>query len=121
MKGTTTKEKIIYVNEARRDSYPVIVTRPPTSPGRPVSFSEEDVYSVHFPHDALIVTVHVGCCKMSKILVYGRSSINILYDHALDRMEDTVEQARKLIKPEHNHSSTDLTGAKPVTPTRLSS
>jgi len=27
------------------------------------------------------------------------SSVNILYGHALDRMEDTSEQAQKLINP----------------------
>ena len=59
---TNTKERIIYVNEARRYNYPTIVTHPPTSPGMPVSFSEEDSYSVHFLHnDALAVTVHIGC------------------------------------------------------------
>jgi len=64
MEGTTTKERTIYANEALRDNYPTIMTRPPTSPGSPVSFSEEDAYFVHFPHnDALIVTVHVGCAK----------------------------------------------------------
>ena len=94
MEGTTTKERTIYVNEARRDNYPAIMTRPPTSLGRPVSFSEEDAYYVHFPrNDALMVTVHIGCCKVFQILVDGASSINILYGHALDRMEDTLEQA----------------------------
>ena len=70
MEGTTTKEKTIYVNEAWRDNYLAIISRPPTSPGKPISFSEENVYFVHFLHnDALVMTVHVGCCKSSKILV----------------------------------------------------
>ena len=69
-----------------------IVTRSLTSPGRLVFSSKEDTYSVHFPqNDALIVTVHIGCIKVSKFLVDGGSSVNILYDHALDRMEDTLE------------------------------
>ena len=86
--GTSTKERTIYINEARRDNYPAIVTCPSTSPGRQ-SFSEEDAYSVHFPNnDALVVTVHIGCCKVSEILVDGRSSVNIMYGHALYRMED---------------------------------
>jgi len=42
MEGIITKERTIYVNEAQNDNYPAIVTRSPTSPGRPVSFSEED-------------------------------------------------------------------------------
>jgi len=100
IEGTATKERTFYVNEARRDSHPAIVTHPPTSPSGPVFFSKEDSYVVHFPHnDALVVTAHIGFCKMSKILVNGGSSVNILYDHALDRMEDTPELARKLILP----------------------
>ena len=55
---------------------------------------------MHFSHnDALVVMVHVGCYKVSKILVNGCSSVNIFYGHALDRMEDTPKQARKLIIP----------------------
>jgi len=55
---------------------------------------------MHFSHnDALVVTVHIGCCRMSNILVDGGSSINILYGHDLDRMEDTPELARKMILP----------------------
>ena len=74
------------------------MTLPPASLGEPVYFSEEDLYTIHFPHnDALVVTTHIGCCKVSKILVDGGSSVNILYDHSLDRMEDTPELGRKLI------------------------
>ena len=62
MEGTATKERTIYVNKAQRDNYLPIVTRPLTSPGRPVSFSKEEVYSVHIPYnDTLVVTIHVGC------------------------------------------------------------
>ena len=76
------------------------MTRPPTSLGGPVCFSEEDLYSVHFPqNDTLIITAHIGCCKVSKIQVDRGSSINIIYVHALDRMEDAPELARKLIIP----------------------
>jgi len=41
---------------------------------------EEDLYVLYFPHnDALVVTAHIRCCKVSKILVDGEGSINILY------------------------------------------
>jgi len=36
---------------------------------------------------------------MSKILVDRGSSVNILYEHALDQMEDTPELAQKIILP----------------------
>jgi len=45
------------------------------------------------------VTAHIGFCKVLKILADGGSSINILYGHALDLMEDTPELAQKLIIP----------------------
>ena len=71
-----------------------MVTCLPISPCRLVFVSEEDVYSVHFPHiDILVMIVHISCCKVSKILVDGENSVNILYDYALDRMEDTPELA----------------------------
>jgi len=101
IEGTTTKERTLYVNEARRDNHLATVTRPPTSPGRLVFFLEEDSYVVHFSqNDTLVLTAHIGRCKVSKILVDGGSSVNILYGHALDRMENTPELARKLIIPQ---------------------
>ena len=54
--------------------------------------------AVHFPHnDALVITMHISNCRMSKILVDCGSSINILYGGALDIMEDTLEAARAMI------------------------
>jgi len=95
IKGTTAKGRTIYFNEARRDNYPAILTCPPSLLGRLVFFSE-DTYVVHFPHnDALVVAIHIGCCKMSKILLDRGSSVNIMYGHALDRMKDTPELSRK--------------------------
>ena len=100
IEGTTTKERTIYVNETRRDNYSAIVTHSPTSPGSPIFFSGEYAYSVHCSYnDALVMTVHIDCCKVSKVLVDGGSSVNILYAHALNRMENTPELARKLIIP----------------------
>jgi len=41
---------------------------------------------VHFPHnEALIVTMIIRNYRMSKVLVDGGSSVNILYESALDR------------------------------------
>ena len=81
--GTTTKGRIIYVNEAQ-SNYPTVLTHPPSLLGRPVFFSE-DTYAVHFLYnDALIIVVHIGCCTVSRILVDKVSSVNILYGHAPD-------------------------------------
>ena len=94
IEGATTKERTIYIKETQRDNYLPIVILPPTSLDRPISFSEEDTYLVHFPYnDDLVMTVHIGCCKVSKIFIDGGSNVNILYNHTLDRMEDTPELA----------------------------
>ena len=67
IEGTATKERAIYVNETRRGSYPTILTSPPSSPSKPIYFSETDAYAMHFPHnDALVVIMHIGCRRMSK-------------------------------------------------------
>ena len=98
IEGNTAKGMTIYVNETRSDKYPVILTHPPSPLGKPIFFSEEDAYAVHFPHnDTLVVTIHIGCRRVSMILVDGGSSVNILYEHTLDRMEETFESARKMI------------------------
>ena len=70
----------------------------------PVFFSKEDTCAIHFPHnDTLVVAIHISCCKVSKILVDKESSVNILYGHALDRMENTPELAQKMIIPQTQH------------------
>ena len=64
----------------------------PLAPSKPVSFSESDASTLHFLHnDALIITMPIGSCRVSKILVDGGSFVNILYEGALDRMDDTPE------------------------------
>jgi len=74
------------------------VTYSPTSLDGLVFFSEEYSYVVRFPHNVtLVVTAHIGCCKVSKILVNGGSSVNILYGHTLDRMDDTPRAGPKII------------------------
>ena len=63
-------------------------------------FSEADACAVHFLHnDILFVPMHIGNCRVSRILVDNESSVNILYGGALDRMEDTPEVAQAMINP----------------------
>jgi len=50
-------------------------------------------------NDALIVTINIGNCRMSKIMVDGGSIVNNLYGGALDKIEDTPEMARAMINP----------------------
>ena len=72
----------------------MVLTDPPSTPRRPITFSDADAHIVIFPHnDILIITMHIGNCRVSKILIDVGSSVNILYGGALDRMEDTPEMA----------------------------
>ena len=122
IEGTTTKERTLYVNKAQKDNHLATGTHPPTSLRGPLFFSEEDSYAMHFLHnDVLVVTTQIRRCKVSEILVDGESSVNILYGHALDRMEDTPELAQKLIIPIPNYLSIDSMGTGHVLPAWLSS
>jgi len=56
---------------------------------------------VHFSHnDVLIIIMLIGNCRVSKILVDGGKSVNILYGGALNRMEDNPEITRAMIAPQ---------------------
>ena len=44
--------------------------------------------------------MHIDSCRISRILVDSKSSINILYRSILDRIEDTPEIARAMICPQ---------------------
>jgi len=73
---------------------------PPSPLGRPIFFSKVDAYAVYFPHnDALVIIMHICCCRVLKILVDGGSSVNVLYGHTLDQMEGTPELTQKMILP----------------------
>ena len=60
--------------------YLTVLTGPPLAPSKPISFLDSNASVVHFPHnDALIITMFIDNCRMSKILIEGGSSIYILY------------------------------------------
>ena len=84
IEGITAKERAIYVNMAHR----IVLTGPPSTPSRPITFSDVDAHVILFPHDALVVTLYIGHCRVSKIPIDDGSSV-ILYGGALERMEDT--------------------------------
>jgi len=65
LEGATTKERVIYVNDARRDNYPAILMSLPLSLGNPIYFLETEAYAVHFSHnDSLVMTMHIDCCQI---------------------------------------------------------
>ena len=74
---------------------------PPSTPSGLITFSDADTCVVHFSYnDDLVITMHLGNCQMSKILVDGGSNVYILYGSALDRMEETLEIAWAMINPQ---------------------
>ena len=78
-----------------------MLTGPPLTPSKPISFSYVDTLTVHFPHnDALIIGMLISNCRVSKILIDRGSTVNILYGGTLDRMEDTPKIARAMISPQ---------------------
>jgi len=44
--------------------------------------------------------MHIGICQVSRILIDSGSSVNILYESALDRMVDTPEIVQAMIYPQ---------------------
>jgi len=51
---------LIYINEAIKSNYPMMLTGPPSFSSRLISFSEDDAFVMHFSHnDALIITMHI--------------------------------------------------------------
>jgi len=74
----------------------MVLSGPPLAPSNPISFSDFDASAVHFSHnDDLIIIMLIGNCRVSKILVNGGSSVNVLYGgprqdgrHSINRPSD---------------------------------
>ena len=63
IEGVISRKMAIYINEARRSKYPMVLTGPPLALSKPRSFSDFDTPAMHFPHnDALIITMLIGNC-----------------------------------------------------------
>jgi len=101
LEGMTSRERSIYINEARRTNYPTIMTGPLLTSSKPIMFSEADACVVHFPHNnALIITMHIDNGQVSRNLVDKGSSVNILYGGTLDRIDDISGVAQAMINPQ---------------------
>ena len=88
----------MYINEARRGKYPTMLTDLPLTLSKLILFLDADVLVVHFSHNnALIGTMLIDKYRVSKTLIDGGSSVNILYGGALDSIEDTAEIAQAMI------------------------
>lgn len=100
IEGCTSKDRKIYVNQARRDLPFSNFTSPPLPPTKPITFTDEDATGVHFPHnDALVITIPIGNCRVSRVLIDPSSSVNIINEKTLDQME-AQEAARAMVYPQ---------------------
>jgi len=76
------------------EALPTVLAGLPPFLSRLISFSEADTCVMHLLHnDALIITIHIGSYRVSKILISSGSSINILYGSTLDMMDGTSKIA----------------------------
>ena len=58
----------------------MVLMGPPSTPSKLITFSNTDAHTVLFLHNgALVVIMHIGNCRVSKILVDAGSNVNILY------------------------------------------
>lgn len=97
IEGTTVKERAIYVNMARR----MVLTGPPLTLTRLITFSDANTDVVLFPHnDALVVSMHIEKCECPRSSSTPAATSKILYGGSLDRMEDTLEMACTMINPQ---------------------
>lgn len=107
IEGLTAKDRKIYVNRARQEPPLANFTSPPLPPTMPITFTDEDAAGIHFPHnDALVVTIPIGNCRVSRVLIDQGSSVNIMYGQTLDQMEATPEAGRAMV----HHSPESLYG-----------
>lgn len=72
-----------------------VITNSPLLSIKPITFSNEDVCGMYFPYNgALVIAIHIGNCKVAKVLIDTDSSVNIVYGQTLDQMEDIQETTR---------------------------
>lgn len=69
LEGTSSKEWKKYVNQTRREPISSALTSPPLSPSTPITFNDKNVEGVNFPHNNAIVTMPIGNCRVSRVLL----------------------------------------------------
>ena len=99
----------------------MVLTGLSSTPSRPITFSNANTHAVLFPHnDVLVITLQIGNCRMSKILINVGNNINIMYGGALDRMEDTPELAQTMINPKTRSHLYEFDGNETQSPGMVS-
>jgi hypothetical protein len=66
----------------------------------PITFSTQDVNLVSFPHtDAIVLTIHIDRCDVSRILIDNGSQTEILFLSAFEKMGYDKKQLNESTKP----------------------
>jgi hypothetical protein len=78
----------------------------------PITFSSQDVNLTSFPHiDAMVTTVHIDRCDVTKILIDNGSQVEIIFLPTFDKMGFDRKQLTKPSKPLYGFSGKKI---KPV-------
>jgi hypothetical protein len=71
----------------------------------PITFSSQDVNLTSFPHtDAMVTTVHIDRCDVTKILIDNGSQVEIIFLPTFDKMGFDRKQLIKSSKPLYGFS-----------------
>lgn len=75
----------------------------PRAPSLPISFSKEDLPSKDYPHmDAMVIKANIGGRTISKVLVDGASSIDIIFAPTLNAMKMDKKVLQRVDNPIYN-------------------
>ena len=69
-------------------------------PATPITFTEQDLSSIRFPHDEpLIIKLRMEDCVVSRVLVDGESSVDILFLETFEKIGLDRNRIRPSMQP----------------------
>ena len=70
------------------------------APAAPIAFTEADLQGIRIPHeDPLVVSIRIGQCRMSRMLVDGGSGADIIFWDAFQKMQIPHNEIRPSTTP----------------------
>jgi hypothetical protein len=82
----------------------------------PITFSSQDVNLTSFPHtDAMVTTVHIDRCDVTKILIDNGSQVEIIFLPTFDKMGFDRKQLIKSSKPLYGFSGKKIKPVRAIT------
>ncbi|KAK3025437.1 hypothetical protein RJ639_042163 [Escallonia herrerae] len=103
--GSSGQGRKAYIREVLTTVGP-LTKKQKKEPAPTISFSDDDVGDTRTPHDdPLVVTLRVGNFDVKRILVDNRSSAEVLFYEAFQRMNITFDRLRKIDMPLYGFSN----------------